>query len=287
MNHLTPLTSQSSFSSDTVSARAADSPHATLAGRAALVVAHPGHELVVHHWLNVARPRVFVVTDGSGHTGQSRLHLTAAVLAEAGAEPGSIYGRFPDPSIYTWLLDHDFDPFIKLAEELAAALVRERIEYVAGDALEGYNPIHDACRLVINTAVELANRAQPQPIANFDFLLAGPAATCREELRAQAIWLYLDEATFTRKIAAVRAYPYASVELDILLTRMSIDEYRVECLRPVNYQDASCDLVAEPPFYEQYGARQVAAGHYQRVLRYREHFKPLACALRDHVVGRS
>lgn len=286
MDHPHPIISPSAFPPDSTSSRAAALPLAVPGARAALVVAHPGHELVVHHWLNLARPRVFVMTDGSGHTGRSRLHLTTDVLTQAGAEPGSIYGRFPDPAIYAALLNHDFDLFINLAEELAAALVRARVEYVAGDALEGYNPIHDACRLVINAAVELANRMQDQRIANFDFLLMGQPGTCREELRAQAIWLRLDEDTFVRKIAAVRAYPYASAELDIILTRMSVDEYRTECLRPVTYQDASCDAVAEPPFYERYGEKQVAAGHYERVLRYREHFVPLAAALRDYVARR-
>ena len=32
----------------------------------ALVIGHPGHELLVHGWLEVARPIVFVFTDGSG-----------------------------------------------------------------------------------------------------------------------------------------------------------------------------------------------------------------------------
>jgi hypothetical protein len=38
-------------------------------------------------------------------------------------------------------------------------------------------------------------------------------------------------------------------------------------------------LVADPPFYETHGERQVAAGHYRRVLRFREHFLPAARAL--------
>src|SRR5207253_5484219 len=33
-------------------------------GRAALVIAHPGHELRVYHWLRLARPSVFILTDG-------------------------------------------------------------------------------------------------------------------------------------------------------------------------------------------------------------------------------
>jgi hypothetical protein len=38
----------------------------------------------------------------------------------------------------------------------------------------------------------------------------------------------------------------------------------------------------EQPFYEPRGEREVAAGHFDRVIRYREHLRPLACALREH-----
>jgi hypothetical protein len=44
------------------------------------MIAHPGHELRVHHWIERTRPLVFVLTDGSGHTGVSRLASTTAVL---------------------------------------------------------------------------------------------------------------------------------------------------------------------------------------------------------------
>ena len=41
--------------------------------RCALVVAHPGHELRVYGWLALRKPDVYILTDGSGHTGNSRL----------------------------------------------------------------------------------------------------------------------------------------------------------------------------------------------------------------------
>jgi len=53
----------------------------------ALIIAHPGHELRVHHWLEKTRPLVFVLTDGSGRTAQSRLHSTTRILERAGATP--------------------------------------------------------------------------------------------------------------------------------------------------------------------------------------------------------
>ena len=73
--------------------------------------------------------------------------------------------------------------------------------------------------------------------------------------------------------------------------QMPIEVFQVECLRPVERRDSSdlfnADLFSQgPPFYEQYGERQVAAGYYQQVLRYGDHFLPLAAALAAHVIGK-
>ena len=53
--------------------------------RPALIIAHPGHELRVHHWLEKTRPLMLVLTDGSGRTAQSRLASTTRILEQAGA----------------------------------------------------------------------------------------------------------------------------------------------------------------------------------------------------------
>src|SRR5258706_14972165 len=80
-------------------------------GSAALVVAHPGHELRVYGWLLEARPKVFVLTDGSGRTGRSRLSSTTKLGTDAGARFGRIYGRFTDIAVYEALLDGNFEVF--------------------------------------------------------------------------------------------------------------------------------------------------------------------------------
>lgn len=77
--------------------------------RAALAIAHPGHELRVHSWLETAHPTVFVLTDGSWRCGQSRLGSTTRILARAGAELGSIYGRLTDRMLYAGILNHDLE----------------------------------------------------------------------------------------------------------------------------------------------------------------------------------
>ena len=51
----------------------------------------------------------------------------------------------------------------------ADGFLRDGIGYVSGDATEGYNSTHDACRLLINAAVEMASRRGAARSANFDF----------------------------------------------------------------------------------------------------------------------
>ena len=70
------------------------------------------------------------------------------------------------------MLAGDHARFIALAEELAAALVRDDAVLVAGDAVEGFNPSHDLCRYVINAAVRLASSAG-RSIDSYAFALDG------------------------------------------------------------------------------------------------------------------
>ncbi|HXK22593.1 MAG TPA: hypothetical protein VMS55_07950, partial [Myxococcota bacterium] len=124
--------------------------------RSALLVAHPGHELLLHGWLRATRPQVCVLTDGSGRDGESRLEATTRLLELADAQRGPLYGRYPDRVIYEALLDGDTAFFVGLAQELAKWLAGDGIERVVGDAAEGWNPIHDAFRLTVNAAIALA-----------------------------------------------------------------------------------------------------------------------------------
>ena len=278
--------------------------------RAALIIAHPGHELRVHGWLEEALPRVCVLTDGSGRTQHSRLDSTTTVLEAAGTVHGPLYGEMTDVELYTAVLDHEHSRFTRVVDEIASMLLQEQIDCIVGDAEEGYNPAHDICRLVINMAVRLVRRTSRRQIANYDFTLVAPPGHCPEALRADSIRLNLDDAAFARKLSAARNYPELQAEVEAALSgagsvglrehpdlarRSGSDfggagagDFRVEWLRPVDARGASAKpFNAERPFYEEYGERQVAAGHYTRVLRYREHVLPLAAALNAHVERKS
>jgi len=248
----------------------------------ALVIGHPGHELRVFHWLEMARPVVFVLTDGSGHLGHSRLPSTTRILDQVGASKGSFYGRLTDSEVYQAILSRDFDPFVELTLELARFLVDETVGYVAGDAAEGYNPTHDVCRLVIGAAVEMANRSGVNEVANFDFSLMGADRSAgNHEVRIE-----LDDEAFARKMAAARSYSGLESEVNNAINSNPERAFRVERLGPVgNY-----GIIFRPddkPYYETYGEKRVAAGKYNEVIRFREHVLPLAEALYQRVKRRN
>jgi len=249
--------------------------------RDALVIAHPGHELRAYQWLRLTRPLCFVLTDGSGGSGKSRLDSTTTLLEQNGARMGCIYGRLTDREIYSAIIKGEVDLFVDLSEELVGELVREEIDCVVGDAIEGYNPAHDLCRFMINAAVEIASRKRNQALLNFEISLASQPANCAEPTTGKAIGIHLDEEDLSRKLEAAHGYHELAGEVDQILKIEGIQAIQSEWLHPVGNKGISISQT-ESPYYELHGEKQVAAGYYERVLRYREHVLPIARALRDY-----
>jgi hypothetical protein len=248
--------------------------------RAALVVGHPGHELRVHRWIEIATPETFVLTDGSGRTERSRLPSTTRVLTAAGARTGRVYGRFADAEIYDLIRRGSAAPFVDLMATLAREWIAGSIDYVVADALEGFNPSHDMCRYLVNGAVALVRQETGRVIANFDFLLDGDPTACPEGLKAAAVVVTLDAPALTRKLDAARGYPELQFETDGALARFGTAAFATELLRPVVDVRQGIDTIdPDPPYYEAFGERQVRAGHYDSVIRYRSTIQPLVQAI--------
>jgi hypothetical protein len=285
-----------------------DSSGRLLAGeaRAALVTAHPGHELCLFGWLKQARPRVFILTDGSGSTGEPRLGLTTKLLTHTGAREGTIYGRLTDAQVYRAMLGGDACFFVILAVELAEIFARERFDYVACEAVEGYNPTHDVSRLITGAALARANRMSDHQTVGYEFTLIKQGRSHLEAPRGDSVWLRLDDATLGEKIetmrahphlrdevsagldgtsmAAFRNYPELAAEVQRLVDEMGPEAFRVEHLRRV-----ACGVAAaktsEAPFYERYGEVLVRCGRYAQAIRFSEHLAPIAEGLRRFAAG--
>jgi AcrR family transcriptional regulator len=254
-------------------------------GRTALIVAHPGHELMVYNWMERRRPLYFCLTDGSGGSATSRLPSTSRVLARVGAGHGMLYGRYSDKEIYRLLLQRRVDMFVDLAKELAGALIEAQVDGVAGDAAEGFNPAHDVCRFLIEGAVALVRRRTGRVLRNHDFVLEATPDTCPATLRPSAEITRLDEPAVARKLDAALSYPELRHEISAALGRFGKRAFALECLRPAT---AATRLMidrfeSEAPAYERSGGIRVGEGRYREIIRYREHLWPVRRAIQEAV----
>ncbi|HEY4441164.1 MAG TPA: hypothetical protein VGN14_11965 [Candidatus Elarobacter sp.] len=254
--------------------------------RPLLFCAHPGHELRVFGWLKETKPVVCFLTDGSAGDGVSRAARSDAVLTSAGATMGPIYAVASDRAVYEALLAGNFELFRGLARRLAAAIAGGGHALVLGDAAEGYNPSHDLARMLLDAATGLARRAGAQ-VVNCAFPVVGdphepPAGTGTDVVRVR-----LDDATLREKIERSRTYAQETGGMLVSEVDEAIERFGIEAFREERLFDAGdgvdVDTVFDGarPFYETYGEQQVAAGRYSFVIRWREHVRPVAAALRQ------
>lgn len=231
----------------------------------------------MHGWLCRVAPRVFVLTDGSGRSGVSRLATTTALLQRAGVESGGLYGRHSDADLYDAILDGRLDLFRGLAQELAKEIGTAGIEIVVGDAAEGYNPIHDAFRLSLNAAVQMARAESGRAIESYDFPLFLPPGPGGDG--PAAIRLDLEEAERRSKSREAGSYVELEREVEWSLKQHGAQAFDREWLRPVMERAGEYPVADPPPVYERYGEFLAERGELDRVIRREEHLLPIARAL--------
>jgi hypothetical protein len=251
--------------------------------KAALIIGHPGHELRVLGWVRAAKPLVAILTDGSGAGGAARIDQTTQLLNDVMHRSAS-YGVASDREVYRAILEQDLDYFLALSSRLADELCEHRIECVAGDSIEGYNPTHDLCSLLIDRAVRLASDRMDVAVRHYAFPLLGSPRPDGLSADYQCLRLTPDELVL--KLASIRQYAQSAggvlvTEIDDLLDRFGEQAFAEEVFDRVDIAAALSAFDDAKPFYETYGEQQVTAGKYRFVIRYREHIAPIARALAD------
>lgn len=249
------------------------------AAQVALIVAHPGHELRLFHWLHVTHPLVSVLTDGSGNTGASRIDSTTHILRAAGARPGPVYAAMSDHRAYQAILAEDVEFFHAQFELLADSLVAGEIDDVVFDAAEGFNPMHDMCHLGAAAAARLAAARRQLPVRAWDFPLEGHPGACEPALQSRAVTWQLDPRQFRRKLEAMTGFSELRSEIERTLAQVGCDAFALERVRPATrgWLDPAPDGAL--PQYETYGRDRVSSGRYATVIRFSEHIQPLATAI--------
>ena len=250
--------------------------------RPALVVGHPGHELKVFGWMTECKPRVYVVTDGSGRHGIPRTSSTSALIQSVDAQPGEVFGWAPDAEVYRAILEQNFSFFLGLIDELANSFLKHEIDCVAGDAAEGFNPTHDLCRSLINAAVLVAQRTSGREISNFEVSLTEWEQNCPQPVHDDRClhWI-LDDRLLAEKLRAADQYVELKHEVQRAIAARGKEYFRLECLRRTHSAELP-DFNLGKPGYEIWGEQRVAAGHYCEVIRFKQHILPIMEAMLNH-----
>jgi hypothetical protein len=261
--------------------------------RSLLVISHPGHELRLYGWIDQVRPLVCILTDGSGGDSTPRLGKTLDILHSLGAETGPVCGELSDRRIYEEIHRHRLDLFDMLCERLANLIIFRDIDTVVSDAMEGYNPTHDLCEVMVRAAVAVANGKRNRTTRHYTFPLMGDP--CKPPMNGRigghgvqaaprATWrtVELTPPKFKCKLEMMRSYADnagGKLREEVEDAFRTYGEYAFarEYLfaAPESRQALKPDFAQAKPFYETYGEKQVAGGRYSSVIRFREHILPL------------
>jgi hypothetical protein len=238
-----------------------------------MIVAHPGHELLAHHWLETALPSVFILTDGAGRAGESRLHFSRACVGATGAKLAPTSGALTDREWYAALLKGDHSPFSRVARLMLDAARRTRAKLIVSDAWDGYNPMHDAA-CSIAAAVCKVLRGDGQAVAH----LSVPAVGAPPQ--NPAVTLDLDAAAIARKEEAFSAYH--PLRNEIALARAT-SHFRMAEER--FYGTPSGPAFGAPPSYERTSQKRVRMRAYAEPLTFRRHFAPTMQRMAEDLVA--
>lgn len=228
-----------------------------------LLLAHPGHELRIYHWMELNQPLVFFLTDGSGSKETSRIHYSREIIANTGSSVGSVFGELSDRHWYKALAHRDHEFFASVISSIEICIgVRESYRIIA-DASDGYNPVHDlASAMGAVLQKRLSVHGEPAELSYSAATAGGKGDLVYE--------LVLDEQARARKRAAVASYLPLADEANLILKQNPTAMDR-EFLISQNNDWRQL----KHPQWEEIGRGRVLAGVYESCLTYEDHFLPV------------
>jgi hypothetical protein len=231
-----------------------------------LLIAHPGHELLLHGWLQKDRPVVAALTDGSGGSGQDRTAYSRAVIESAGGSCSAIFGYFSDRDCYASILNNDRTIFDTWVAQVTGEIVRHASPALVCDPLEFYNPMHDLANAIGQAAAQAAAARIGQPVKVLSYPITRPHPG------QKVVTIRLSPKALEEKRNAARSYTPLAAEVESF-------EPVLESSREALFLDdlfSWPDTSPVPVAYEVTGQDRIRAGRYPDLITYADHVAPMA-----------
>ena len=237
--------------------------------RAALVVAHPAHEIRVLHWLSRVRPHVYILTQGSRSGADSARRQASELLIEAqGASIAKTWGGAWDRDLYDMLLDGAYETLLQWTDQLAADFAARAVDLVVADSWQHYNIAHDLTYALAHLAVQRARRVLGRDITFVTYPVVPPALAPGAPSALSVATFRLPATGIAAKRKAADLIPGIASEAAEINAAEGADAHTYETF------DAAIPLMrllqapAETPLYEIFGEDRVRAGIYTDVVRW-------------------
>jgi hypothetical protein len=238
------------------------------ARRAALVVAHPAHEMRVLQWLSTTKARAHILTQGSrSGTDTSRRRASEQLIASCGGQVADWGGAW-DRDLYQFVLKGDAAPFVSWTQELAEDFIRREVDLVVTDAWQYYNVAHDLTHVMARLAADRASQVLGRPIAFLDYLVVPDELTPDAPPARQVAVLQLNERETAAKRAAVARVSDVAGEAAEIEEVEGADSYAREVFREPQSLAVLLETPREKPLYEQFGEQRVQSNIYFNVIRW-------------------
>jgi hypothetical protein len=251
--------------------REAGALKATDQSECVLFIAHPGHELLVYSLFAQRRMNVLVLTDGSGGSGEPRIHKTRELVPRLGGEMIEPSGAHTDGRMYEAILGQDVEFFEQFLFQLVEVLERPSVGSLISDAAEHYNPMHDICAALAALAWrEVTGRGRT--LSRFICPMVAPPG-------AKDVSEYALERPLLRsKEDDLSAVSHLITDLTSVLAHRQIRTDLEVLAQPDPSEGLLPPLVGEA-FYETYGRQQLARRGGGELITYSQHVRPLVSEL--------
>lgn len=245
-------------------------------GKGALSVAHAGHELRLHGFLEQAKPYMFILTDGSSNVAPPRMGYSQLYISNLFPEQKDSFMTFSlnnrnkeekyitESQLIQEVLAGRTEFCEMYAGEMAHVMIEKKVDYVVCDASEDADVIHEVGAILTELAIRVVEKMSRKKIMRYEYAVTKPY---NHDLNEDCIHIVLDEPMAQRKIEELSKYHISVLpeikqdisvdeaviyqlkqiptgglkEVQNILGSLNPDYFRNEYIRPYIYKDMAED----------------------------------------------